>query len=246
MDVQSATNLTLSENAPQVKKDIAKKEAASSPKGDGKDVKGLKTDTYQHEATSPKKVTYDKPQSKPDLDAIQKLKEEIDKSHERVKQLIIAMFKRQGLEVPDLNDVKIADLKNIKIDKTAQKEAEAMIADGGEFSALNVSNRIVEFAKVVAGGDRSKVEQLKAAVEDAYNEVKREFGDEELPAITQVTYQMIMAKLDAWGRENSGPAEQAGDAPIEKPGANSEYVKIEVIEKSITIESFGNPQKATG
>ncbi|HBE79211.1 MAG TPA: hypothetical protein DDW65_15780 [Firmicutes bacterium] len=242
MDVQSATNLTLSDNAPQVKKDIAKKEATSGLKGDGKDVKGLKTDIYQHEATSPKKVTYDKPQSKPDLDAVQRLKEELDKSHERVKQLMIAMFKRQGLEVPDLNDVKIADLKNIKIDETAQKEAEAMIADGGEFSAQNVSNRIVQFAKVVSGGDRSKVEQLKAAIEDAYNEVKQKFGDEEIPEITKVTYQMIMGKLDAWARETPGTEEQVGDAPIEKLDPKSQYVKIEVVEKSITIEKFGTPK----
>lgn len=246
MDVQSATNSNLSNNTSKVKKDTAKKRMASSTVSDGKDVTALKTDTYQRQAISPKKLTYDNPQYKPDLEAIQKLKTELDQTQERVKQLMIAMFQRQGLDVPNLSDIKIADLKNIKIDKTAQKEAEAMIADGGELSAENVSNRIVDFAKAISGGDRSKLDLLKSAIDEAYDEVKKEFGAEELPEVTQKTYRMIMAKLDAWGKEPLSSDGQVDTVSTEKPGkaaAKGNYVKIQVLEKTITIESFGKPEK---
>lgn len=178
----------------------------------------LKTDTYQHE-TPIKKVTYEKPTIKPDMKALDQLMEESDKAFAHLKQIVTDMLKRQGLKFRDIIEINVAEVEGKPIDETAQKEAQAMIAEGGEYSPENVSQRIVEFAKAISGGDKSKLDQLKAAIEDGFKAAEKDFGDK-LPDITKETYKLIMDKLDAWVHEDNQEVEQSGPTanPLEKIG----------------------------
>ncbi len=209
MDVKSTTNLAVSSTPAQANKVIPKKEAAT-----GTDLQTkIQTDSYQH--TQPEqKVTYDKPGV--NGKTIQQLKEESDQAYNHLKQIVTEMLKRQGLkfqeigntEAEDLNAVNITieDLKELTVDETAQKEAQAMIDEGGEYSAEIVSDRIVDFAKAISGGDLSKLDILKSAIEKGFEAAEKEFGGE-LPDISEETYDLTMAKLNQWASEKS-PAGQ--------------------------------------
>ena len=75
-----------------------------------------------------------------------------------------------------------------------------MIEDGGPLSPEAVSNRIVDFAKSISGGDKSKLALLRDAIEEGFEQAK-EFMGGELPEISDTTYELIQEKLDAWEEE---------------------------------------------
>lgn len=209
MDVQLLPNPEISKSLLSVKSGAAKEK---NVKVDGQaDLQqNQKVDTYQH-THQEKKVTYDKPTIKSEPKSVEQLMAESENAFGHLKQIVGDMLKRQGLKFRDLKDIKVEDVKTETIDDIAQKEAQAMIAEGGEYSAENVSDRIVDFAKAISGGDKSKLELLRSAIEDGFGAATKDFGAE-LPEITKETHQLIMDKLDAWANEGKIPE---GEADIE-------------------------------
>ena len=209
MDVQLLPNPEISKSLLSVKSGAAKEK---NVKVDGQaDLQqNQKVDTYQH-THQEKKVTYDKPTIKSEPKSVEQLMAESENAFGHLKQIVGDMLKRQGLKFRDLKDIKVEDVKTETIDDIAQKEAQAMIAEGGEYSAENVSDRIVDFAKAISGGDKSKLELLRSAIEDGFGAATKDFGAE-LPEITKETHQLIMDKLDAWANEGKTPE---GEADIE-------------------------------
>lgn len=183
------------------------------------------TDVYEH-VEPEKKGTYEKPVVKPDMKTIRQLQEESNRAFDHLKQIVREMLKRQGLkfrdidvsqtEQPQTEEITDEDLKDVKIDEIAQKEAQAMIAEGGEYSAESVSDRIVNFAKAISGGDKSKLDLLKSAIDQGFEAAEADFGDE-LPEISKETYKLIMSKLDDWAKEDEtpvdGPENQGNSQP---------------------------------
>ena len=77
------------------------------------------------------------------------------------------------------------------------KDAQAMIAEDGYFGVEQTSDRIVDFAIGIAGGDPSRLDAILAGVEQGFNEALEAFGGW-LPDISYQTYDAVLAKLDAW------------------------------------------------
>lgn len=69
-----------------------------------------------------------------------------------------------------------------------------------DFSVEAVSNRIVDFAISISGGDKEKLDQLKASIEEGFKQARQAFS-KELPEISKQTHDAIMQKLDDWGKE---------------------------------------------
>lgn len=130
--------------------------------------------------------------SKTDADTIAKLRVESERAYGSLRQLVEQMLKRQGMTFQG-----ITTDTTIEVDETARLEAQALIAEGGELSAEKVSDRIVEFAKSVSGGDKSKLASLKGAITEGFEAAAAVLGGE-LPEVSQRTYDLIMEKLDAW------------------------------------------------
>jgi hypothetical protein len=199
MDVQLNTDLEVlhSSKNPAIKKEKATQINVQVD---------VKVDIYEHGQPA-KKVTYDKPGIKADLKTIQQLKEESDQAYAHLKQIVTEMLKRQGMEFQEIKDLKIEDLEEIKVDEVTRKEAQAMIAEGGEYSPEKVSDRIVDFAKAISGGDKSKLSILKTAIDRGFEAAEEDFGGK-LPDITKETHKLIMDKLDAWANEDQTPESQ--------------------------------------
>ncbi len=138
-------------------------------------------------------VTYKKPTTKVDMATIEQLKMESEKAHEQLRNLVRQLLERQGLTMEDVTSGK----REFVVGEQARTEAQAAIGEGGEQSAEKVSDRILEFANAISGGDKSKFELLKNAIEQGFSEAKKALGGT-LPEVSQKTYDLVMDKLDKW------------------------------------------------
>ena len=86
---------------------------------------------------------------------------------------------------------------NYTVDELAKEQAQKSLEEGGYWSVEETSNRIVDFAKALTGGDPSKVEDMRSAIEQGFKEATKTWG-KDLPDITKDTYNAIQTKLDQW------------------------------------------------
>jgi len=141
-----------------------------------------------------KQLTYQKPFPKIDNATIQRLKEENEKAYSQLRELVKQLLEKQGLSFKDI------EIQDIKIDEETRIKAQEMIGEGGLLSPEVVSDRIVEFSKVISGEDKEKIDMLRSAIEKSFKEAAEVLGGE-LPEICYRTYELINEKLDAWLEE---------------------------------------------
>lgn len=117
-----------------------------------------------------------------------------------LRGLVLNMLKEQGI------DFKIATgqegAQEIDISQLSQEDAQALIADDGYFGVEQTSNRIVDFAIAMAGGDPSRLAAMKEGVTKGFNEALDAFGGW-LPDISYNTFDAVIEKLDTWAEKTS-------------------------------------------
>ena len=90
--------------------------------------------------------------------------------------------------------------QNLEVDENTRLTAQQDIAEDGFWGVKQTSERAIAFAKALSGGDPSKVELLKKAVEDGYAAAEKAWGGE-LPEISRLTQEATLKGLDAWAQE---------------------------------------------
>ncbi len=155
-------------------------------------------DKYIPGDSNVEKTTYDKPATKIDQEALAEVKKAADEANSRLKALVKELLARQGMTFKEA----INSPEEIKVDEKAVTEANELISEGGKFSPEAVSDRIVNFAKAISGGDTDKYELLKDAIEKGFNEAKELLGGS-LPDISNKTYDLVMEKLDNWANPDT-------------------------------------------
>lgn len=83
----------------------------------------------------------------------------------------------------------------LEVDPETRAQAEADIAEDGYFGVKQTSDRIIDFAVALTGGDPSKVEAMRDAFKKGYEQAEKTWGGK-LPEICQKTYDAVMAKFD--------------------------------------------------
>ena len=121
---------------------------------------------------------------------------------ELLRGLVIDIFKDQGysLEIPTGNTE--PGMETLSLEEITPEEAAQLVSDDGYFGVEQTSDRIVDFAIGISGGDPARIDAIKAGVEKGFNEAKAMFGDW-LPEISYNTYDRVMEKLDAWVEETA-------------------------------------------
>ncbi|MGI6777222.1 MAG: hypothetical protein ACOX7R_04130 [Acetivibrionales bacterium] len=149
--------------------------------------------------TENKSVTYSNPVSRPSamsVEDIDRLWEEVDKATASLRELVENLIVNQGKKAGSVHDGK----EILLIDSKTRAEAEKMISDDGEWGVAAVSSRIVDFAKSLSGGDKSKIAELKDAIEKGFKAAEEALGGE-LPDICKKTYDEVMRQMDQWEKE---------------------------------------------
>ena len=80
-------------------------------------------------------------------------------------------------------------------DGMSVEDAQAAIAEGGEWSAEAVSDRIVDFVANISGGDPEKSEMLREAVRQGFDEARQALGGW-LPEVGERTYELVMERFE--------------------------------------------------
>ncbi len=100
---------------------------------------------------------------------------------------------------------------DLKVDAETSKAAQDAIGPNGEWGVEAVSDRIVNFAKAISGGDPKQYDKLKKAIDKGFEEAYGVWGGKEkMPAITQKTYEETMRKMEEW--KKSAEAQSQGFA----------------------------------
>ncbi|MBO5099827.1 MAG: hypothetical protein J6B63_00770, partial [Treponema sp.] len=103
-----------------------------------------------------------------------------------------------------------AYFSNLEVDDATRIQAQKDVAEDGYWGVEQTANRILDFAKALAGNDSSKFEEMKAAVEKGF-EIAEELWGGELPEISDRTYERVMQGFDEWEKTiTSEKAEVAG------------------------------------
>jgi hypothetical protein len=108
------------------------------------------------------------------------------------RELVARLLERQGVTW----EAAMAG-EPVKIDNETRAEAQALIADDGYWGIEQTSERIFEFAVANAGGDVTKLDEIKDAVSKGFEMAKEALGGM-LPEISSKTFDAVMAKFDEW------------------------------------------------
>lgn len=138
------------------------------------------------------KVTYDKPAPVRDDNTIDRLWEESNRAHQHLRELVIRLLERQGMSADRLKQ----EGPEVKVDDEARAELNALLGSDGELGIEKTSDRIVDFAIALSGGDKEKAGLLRDAIQQGFDEAEKALGS--LPEISQKTYDRVMEKFDAW------------------------------------------------
>ena len=81
------------------------------------------------------------------------------------------------------------------VDAATKAQAQADIAEDGYWGVKQTSDRILDFAKALAGDDPEKLENMRAAFEKGYKQAEKTWGGE-LPDISKQTFDAVMKGFD--------------------------------------------------
>nr|MCR5748220.1 hypothetical protein [Lachnospiraceae bacterium] len=90
------------------------------------------------------------------------------------------------------------------VDAATKAQAEADVAEDGYWGVEKTSDRILDFAKALAGNDPSKASELLDAFKEGYKQATATWG-KELPDISAKTYEAVEQKFNDWMNEAQNP-----------------------------------------
>lgn len=87
--------------------------------------------------------------------------------------------------------------ENLKVDQATIDQAKKDTAEDGYWGVKQTSDRILDFAKALSGGDSSKADELLNAFKKGFEQATRAWGGK-LPQLCQDTYDAVVEKFSAW------------------------------------------------
>lgn len=175
--------------------------AAGSKKTEQKyDTKSTeKKDEYVKSNTTQKDST--KQIYKKNTALVNQLKQDAENRKQQLIALVEKSLGNQGKAYNSLCELftAIKDGK-VAVDPAAVEQAKKDVAQDGYWGVKQTSDRFVEFAKALTGGDPSKADMMIEALEKGFKEAEKAWGGE-LPDICMQTIEMTREKLTKWKTE---------------------------------------------
>ncbi|MBR4982503.1 MAG: hypothetical protein IKY94_08080 [Lachnospiraceae bacterium] len=151
----------------------------------------------QDPAASTKKIY------KQDTALVNKLKADAEARTAQLRSLVEKIMLGQGNAIGTADDIwSFLRTGNFTVDAATKAQAQADIAEDGYWGVTQTSDRIVDFAKALCGGDPDKIEEMREAFEKGFKQAQETWGGE-LPEISQKTYDAVMEKFDTWAAESA-------------------------------------------
>ncbi len=132
---------------------------------------------------------------------IQQMKAEDAKRQQQLFDIVHKMMGKQaksyGIANSDSDDSiwKFLAKGDFTVDAATKAQAQADIAEDGYWGVSQTSERILDFAKTLAGDDPEKLENMRQAFEKGYAQAEKTWGGK-LPDISKQTYDAVMKGFD--------------------------------------------------
>ena len=145
---------------------------------------------------------------KPNTELINYLNAEAEARTAQLRSLVEKIMLGQGNAIGTADDMwSFLRTGDFKVDAATKAQAQADIAEDGYWGVNQTSDRIVDFAKALTGGDPSKIDEMQEAFIKGFKMAEETWGGE-LPEISQKTYDAVIEKFAAWKKEaTEGAAE---------------------------------------
>ena len=132
---------------------------------------------------------------------VNKLKADAEEHNRQLQNIVQQLMTKQGQTYNMANDIwKFLASGDYEVDPVTKAQAQADVAEDGYWGVEKTSDRIIDFATALTGGDPSKIEDMRAAFKKGYEQAEKAWGGE-LPEISQKTYDAVMQKFDKLAEE---------------------------------------------
>ena len=147
---------------------------------------------------------------------VKSLKADQEYQMTRFVNMMTQTFTKQGFTQKNAEDDsfwKMFSSGNLSVDLETKKAAQEAISEDGYWGVNQTSDRIIDFAKALTGGDPDKIEEMRSAFEKGFKKAGKTWGGD-LPDISQRTYDAVMEKFDKMAEE----AKKTSATPVDTEG----------------------------
>lgn len=157
---------------------------------------GVVYEPSNEKQTSSVKKTYT-----PNTDLVNKLKADAEARTSQLRSLVEKMMTKQATANGQATDIwGVLRSGNFTVDPATKAQAQEDISEDGYWGVKQTSQRILDFANALTGGDPSKLQSMRDAFEKGYKQAEKTWGDA-LPEISQQTYKAVMDGFDKMAEE---------------------------------------------
>ena len=129
---------------------------------------------------------------------INQMKSDLEERSNQLLDIVRKTISQQGATLGKADDMwSFLASGNFTVDAATKAQAQDDISENGYWGVNQTSDRILDFAKTLSGGDPSKAQTFIDAFKKGYDEATKTWG-KTLPDISQKTYDAVMDKFDSW------------------------------------------------
>ncbi|MCI8741504.1 MAG: hypothetical protein HFG62_07585 [Lachnospiraceae bacterium] len=144
--------------------------------------------------------TYEKTQKRLSADQLKAIqKQQMDSMTKMLNGMLNTQAKKAKLASNGISADLFSDLTVTPEQKLAAQQA---ISENGEWGVNAVATRIVDMCVSLSGGDASKLDEMRAAVEKGFEQAGAQWGTS-LPSICNDTHDEINKRFDYWEQNGS-------------------------------------------
>lgn len=192
MSVKGITDVVNSYDVYQTSQTSAAKETEEA-KNENKTAEesGVVYEPSKETVTSTTKKTYTQ-----NTDLVAKMKADQEERQKQLQNIVEQLMTKQGQTYNSANGIwSILAGGKFEVDAATKAQAQKDISEDGYWGVKQTSERILDFATALTGGDPSKIEEMREAFKKGYKQAEKTWGGE-LPEISKQTYDAVMAGFD--------------------------------------------------
>jgi len=127
---------------------------------------------------------------------VAKMKADQEEHQKQLQSIVEQMLSKQGQTFNSANGIwSILAGGNLEVDEATKLQAQKDIAEDGYWGVKQTSERILDFANALTGGDPDKIEEMRDAFKKGYEQAEKTWGGK-LPEISQQTrYSRLLAAI---------------------------------------------------
>jgi hypothetical protein len=129
---------------------------------------------------------------------VQQLKSDAENRFAQLQSLVEKLMLKQSGTSKNAEAGSIWDALRegkVEVDPETRAQAQKDVAEDGYWGVNQTSDRILDFAKALAGNDPKKLEEMREAFKKGYEQAEKTWGGK-LPEISQQTFDAVNQKFD--------------------------------------------------